>query len=162
MRRILALAAVLAGLGASVPAQQMGGFGEAPRAKGHVSYAAEPQSVSAGRQGWLELRFQVDPGYHVNSHLPKSELLIPTELTVKPEPGVSVGKLEYPAGTSYSFPAQPDEKLDVYSGAFRVRLPVEASAGEHTLAGTLRYQACDHAACYPPRTLPVEILFTAK
>jgi hypothetical protein len=28
--------------------------------------------------------------------------------------------------------------------------------------GTLRYQACDNASCYPPKTLPVQILFTAK
>jgi hypothetical protein len=34
--------------------------------------------------------------------------------------------------------------------------------GDHTLDGTLRYQACDNASCYPPRTLSVKILFTAK
>ena len=70
--------------------------------------------------------------------------------------------IEYPAGTAYSFSFQPGEKLDVYSGAFTVKVPVVAQAGEHTLEGTLRYQACDHAACYPPKTLPLQILFTAK
>jgi hypothetical protein len=28
--------------------------------------------------------------------------------------------------------------------------------------GTLRYQACDHAACYPPKSLPVQVIFTAR
>jgi hypothetical protein len=28
--------------------------------------------------------------------------------------------------------------------------------------GTLKYQACDNASCYPPRTIPVKVLFTAK
>ena len=34
---------------------------------------------------------------------------------------------------------------------FAVKVPVVAAAGEHTVAGSLRYQACDHAACYPPK-----------
>ena len=41
-------------------------------------------------------------------------------------------------------------------------LPVVAAAGEHTIDGSLRYQACDNAACYPPKTLPVQVVFTAK
>ena len=69
---------------------------------------------------------------------------------------------EYPAGTSYSLEADPSEKLDVYSGAFTVKLPVTAERGEHTVDGMLRYQACDKAACYPPKSLPVQVSFTAK
>ena len=69
---------------------------------------------------------------------------------------------EYPAGTSYSFSFDPTEKLDVYAGDFTVKVPVVAGAGMHTVDGTLRYQACDHAACYPPKSLPVQVIFTAK
>ena len=71
-------------------------------------------------------------------------------------PGLNV------CGTPYSFSFEPKEKLDVYTGSFTIKLPVVAAAGEHTVEGALRYQACDHAACYPPKTLPVQILFTAK
>ena len=127
-----------------------------------MTYAAEPQQLLAGRKAWLDLEFHVDPGFHINSHTPQSELLIPTDLTMGEEGGVEVGKLEYPAGSPYSLPAQPDEKLDVYTGSFRVRLQVMAGPGEHELKAVLRYQACDQAACYPPRTLPIEILFHAK
>jgi hypothetical protein len=28
--------------------------------------------------------------------------------------------------------------------------------GKYSLRGHLKYQACDNAACYPPRELPVE------
>jgi hypothetical protein len=28
-------------------------------------------------------------------------------------------------------------------------------AGKYIVRGTLKYQACDNAACYPPRQLPV-------
>jgi Disulphide bond corrector protein DsbC len=145
------------------PLGQVGSLdGPAAKPKSYVVYAAEQQVIGAGKKSVLELHFRVVDGFHVNSHTPKSELLIPTQIVLQPAAGVKADAVEYPAGTSYSFSFDPTEKLDVYSGAFTVKLPVVAEAGAHTIAGTLRYQACDHAACYPPKSLPVEVLFTAK
>jgi DsbC/DsbD-like thiol-disulfide interchange protein len=110
----------------------------------------------------VELHFRVVEGFHVNSHTPKSELLIPTKITLQPATGVKAEDVQYPAGTAYSFSFDPGEKLDVYSGPFTVKLPVMAEAGTHIVDGTLRYQACDNAACYPPKSLPVQVIFTAK
>ena len=131
-----------------------------PRAT--VLYAAEPQTVPAARRAVLELRFQIVPGFHINSHTPNSQLLIPTTLALQPAEGVKAGELVYPAGVPYSFPFDPADKLDVYAGDFIIRLPIVATAGDHAIDGTLKYQACDNASCYPPKTLPVRILFTAK
>jgi DsbC/DsbD-like thiol-disulfide interchange protein len=146
-----------------VSAQQIGNL-DAPvvKPKSYVVYASEEQSVAAGKRSVLELNFRVVDGFHVNSHTPKSELLIPTKISLQPAAGVKADPVEYPAGTSYSFSFNPSEKLDVYSGAFTVRLPVVVEAGTHTIDGTLRYQACDHAACYPPKSLPVQVIVTAK
>ncbi len=162
------IAGVLAGLAlalqmAAAGAQEMGNLA-APRvkAKNYVAYAAEEQVVAAGKQSVLELQFRVADGFHVNSHMPKSELLIPTQIALQPATGVKLSPVEYPAGTTYRLSADPTEKLDVYSGAFTVKVPVVAAAGEHTVDGVLRYQACDRAACYPPRSLPVQVIFTAK
>lgn len=144
-------------------AQQIGNLdAPAPKAKSYVLYAAEPQVVTAGKRSVLQLNFRVVDGFHVNSHTPKSELLIPTKITLQPVAGVKAEEVEYPAGQSYTSSFDPLEKLDVYSGAFTVKLPVVAEAGPHTVEGTLRYQACDHAACYPPKNLPVQVIFTAK
>jgi DsbC/DsbD-like thiol-disulfide interchange protein len=144
-------------------AQQVGNLdAPAPKTKSFVVYAAEPQVVTAGKRSVLELNFRVVDGFHVNSHTPKSELLIPTKITLQPATGVKAEEVEYPAGQSYSFSFDPSEKLDVYSGVFTVKLPVIAEAGPHTVEGTLRYQACDRAACYPPKSLPVQVIFTAK
>jgi hypothetical protein len=161
MRSELALGGLLLLPGALVA--QMGNL-DAPvvKAKSYVVYAAEQQNVTAGKRSVLELEFRVVDGFHVNSHTPKSELLIATQLTLQPAAGVKAAAVEYPAGTTYSLSADPMEKLDVYTGAFMVKLPVVAEAGEHTVNGTLRYQACDHAACYPPKSLPVQVIFTAK
>ena len=130
--------------------------------KAYVVYAAEPQTVAANKPATVELRFQIVTGYHVNSHTPKSEFLIPTAVTLQPAAGVKAGELQYPHGVPYSFATDPNTKLDVYAGTFSVKLPVVASAGEHTIDGTLKYQACDNASCYPPRTVPLKILFNAK
>lgn len=135
---------------------------QAPPKKNYVTYAAEPQTIAAGKMAALAMRFHVNEGYHVNSHTPKSELLIPTVLTLSPAEGVKAGALQYPAGKLFTFSFDPSEKVDVYAGDFTLKLPVTASAGEHTVNGTLRYQACDNAACYPPRSLPVQVTFTAK
>lgn len=161
MRRLWAFlgCGLLAGSSLHVRAQ----WDDVAKPKSYVVYTAEAQTVPARRPTTVALRFHVDDGFHVNSHTPKSDLLIPTVLTVTmADSGVKPGQPEYPAGTSYSFSFDPTNKLDVYQGDFTVKVPVVASTGEHTLKGTLRYQACDRAACYPPKTLPVEAVFTAK
>lgn len=145
----------------SLAAQDVG-FDAAVKPKTYIVYAAEPQTIAAGKKAVVELHFKVQEGFHVNSHTPKSELLIPTNLTLDAADGVKLAPAEYPSGTSYSFSFEPNEKLDVYQGPFTVKLPVVAAAGEHVLSGTLRYQACDHAACYPPKTLALQVMFTAK
>ncbi len=79
-------------LPAMLIAQQIGLLDSAPgKGVGHVIYVAEPQSVTAGKAGVLELRFKVDDGFHVNSHTPKSELLIPTQIALQPATGVKTG-----------------------------------------------------------------------
>jgi hypothetical protein len=58
-----------------------------------------------------------------------------------------------------SFPFQPDEALNVYTGDFTVTVAVHplksVVPGKYVMHGLLRYQACDNAQCFPPKTLPV-------
>ena len=117
--------------------------------------------VSAMRaaQTMVNLNFRVPPGYHINSNTPKSEFLIPTALKMDLPTDIILGKIEYPPGEEASFPFSPDEKLSVYSGDFTIALGVHplhsVVPGKYVMHGVLRYQACDNAACYPPKTLPV-------
>ena len=159
--RALLLAALLTLPGAGQ--KDFGSLDQAPvRKHQYIAYAADEQVIAAGKRAVLELRFMVNSGFHVNSHTPKSELQIPTSLTLDPAAGVKVETAEYPAGKPFSFSFDPSEKLDVYQDTFVVKLPVVAAAGSHDLKGTLKYQACDHAACYPPVLLHVDVVFTAK
>jgi thiol:disulfide interchange protein len=157
----LAAVALCAGATARIGSAQLNM--DAPATpKSYVLFAAEPQTIAANKKADLEIRFQVVQGFHINSHTPKSKFLVPTTLGVQPATGVKPGPPEFPAGQLYSFAFDPTGKVDVYAGRFTVKLPVVATAGEHTIDATLKYQACDNASCYPPKTLSVKILFTAK
>jgi Disulphide bond corrector protein DsbC len=161
MTKPLALLAALA-LSIAAAHSQIAGLDAPARQQAFVVYAAESQTLPANKPGSLTLHFHTVQGFHINSHTPTADYLIPTTLTLLPVPGVKPGQLQFPAGHPYSFSFDPATKLDVYSGDFIVKLSVVAPPGDHTLEGSLRYQACDNAACYPPRTLPVKVLFTAK
>jgi hypothetical protein len=130
--------------------------GKAPR----VSVAPVPL-VTAPRaaQTMVNLNFRVASGFHINSNTPKSEFLIPTALKMDLPTDIVLGKIEYPEGKDLSFPFSPDEKLSVYSGDFTVAVAVHpmhaVTPGKYVMHGVLRYQACDNAQCFPPKTLPV-------
>ena len=110
-------------------------------------------------QTMVNLNFRVSSGFHINSNAPKSEFLIPTALKMDLPTDIVLGKIQYPAGQDLSFPFSPDEKLNVYTGDFTIALVVHplhsVMPGKYVMHGRLRYQACDNAACYPPKTLPV-------
>ena len=129
---------------------------------GHVSFLADGQMVEANQPGVVTLHFQVDPGFHINSHTPKSDMLIPTKLLVEDLNGAVVSAVDFPQGTPYSFAFEPKTKLDVYTGPVTLTAHIKAKPGDYVLKGALHYQACDQAACYPPKTLALEQPFTAK
>jgi len=116
--------------------------------------------VTGGKAGQAELRFRISSGFHINSNTPKSEFLIPTVLKLNAPTDIVVGKITYPQGQEMSFPFAPNEKLSVYSGEFAVGVLVRplhnVIPGKYMFRGQLRYQACDNAACYPPKNLPVQ------
>ncbi len=136
--------------------------GTPSRGTGHVTFIADGQSIAANKPATIVLHFRVDQGFHINSHTPKSEMLIPTNLLVEDLNGAEVSDVRFPNGTPYSFAFEPKTKLDVYTGDITLTAHVQAKPGTYTLKAALHYQACDQAACYPPKTLSIEQPFTAK
>jgi hypothetical protein len=112
-----------------------------------------------GKPATVPLSFRVASGYHINSNHPKSEFLIPTVLKVEATTDIVIGKTTYPEGQDMSLAFAPDEKLNVYTGDFKVDVLVRplrsVQAGKYIVRGTLKYQACDNAACYPPKQLSI-------
>jgi DsbC/DsbD-like thiol-disulfide interchange protein len=131
-----------------------------PSRKGHVVLLSDAVVVEAGKPQVVELRFRVDPGFHINSHTPADALLLPTTVKLDESTGIKLLGEEYPKGTAFQL--GKGETLDVYQGEFRVRLQLLAALGETTLTGALHYQACDNAGCLPPRVLPVKVALSSR
>lgn len=116
-------------------------------------------TAAQARDTTVPLSFHVTSGYHINSNHPKSEYLIPTALKIDATTDIVIGKTIYPEGKDMSFAFAPDEKLNVYTGDFQVGVVVHplhsVQPGKYVVRGTLKYQACDNTACYPPKNLPV-------
>ena len=121
----------------------------------------EEVRLKGNKPGKATVRFRVNPGYHVNSNQPMSDLLIPTEIRLERHPAVTVGKAVYPAGEELALAFSPKQKLSVYQGDVAVTVPVSAAKplkrGTHKLKGSLSYQACNDNACFPPKTAPFEL-----
>jgi hypothetical protein len=135
-------------------------FAQTPGKAPTLTAAAVPLvTAQRGQQTMVSLNFRIPAGYHINSNTPKSEFLVPTALKMDLPTDIVLGKIEYPAGEDRSFPFSPDEKLSVYSGDFTIAVAVHplhtVVPGKYEMRGVLRYQACDNAACYPPKHLPV-------
>lgn len=116
-------------------------------------------TVTQGKPGTASLTFHVTNGYHINSNRPRSEFLIPTSLKVSADTDIVIGGVSYPEGEDMSFAFAPDDKLNVYTRDFKVGVIIRplrgAQSGKYMLRGSLKYQACDNAACYPPKQLPI-------
>lgn len=153
---LAAMAAAQEGPGGLSAAQDIPG-----RKAPSVSMAAvSATAVTRGKSNPVHLRFRVGSGFHVNSNKPKSEFLIPTVLKLSAPTDIVIGRVTYPAGSEMSFAFAPEDKLSVYTGEFPVVVDVrplaEVIPAKYMIRGELRYQACDKAACYPPRKLPVQ------
>jgi len=159
MSRWLCLAAILLAPAGLLPAQ-------APGEKQPTVIMAPVGNVEVhpGRSTDLELDFRIGTEFHINSNKPRADYLIPTVLKLTPAPPITLGDVKYPPGEDMSFAFAPNEKLSVYSGDFAINALLKcaprATPGTYPLKGELRFQACDHSACYPPRSIPVQFQVT--
>ena len=123
-------------------------------------------AVTKAKPAKATLRFRVNPGFHVNSNKPLSDLLIPTEIKFEAQPAIVVGKIEYPAGEELALLFSPKQKLRVYQGDVAVTIPLSAAKvakrGNYKLKGSLGYQACNDNACFPPKSAPFELSVTIQ
>ena len=122
----------------------------------------EQVTVPAGKVSEVTLHFRVAEGYHINSHTPREEFRIPTTFSIPEGAGVRLDKAVYPAGTDFTLPLDPTNKLSVYNNEFTIQARIVADSGSHLVEGKLHFQACDKSVCLPPKTIPVAFNVTGK
>jgi hypothetical protein len=116
--------------------------------------------VVRGGKAPLDIALRVNRGFHVNSHQPNDELLLPTVVHLNPPDGIVIMNIAYPEAEELALPFAGHDKLSVYSGSFEVtaevRVPKSAAVGTQRVHGEVRYQACDNRQCFPPKSTPLE------
>lgn len=117
-----------------------------------------------GGEVTVTVKATLPAGYHANSNKPSESYLIP--LTLKWTAGpLQMDAVTYPKAEmeKYSFSEKP---LSVVTGEFAIttkfKVPADAQNGPAGQTGTLRYQACDNKACYPPKNVPVSLTVSVE
>ena len=153
-RRLAATVALVA-LGALTGAAALAAAGR-PAPKASFELRADRSAYDAGAPVRLAAVVEIDPGWHVNSHEPSFDYLIPTSLELDPPAGWTLGGIDYPPGEMQRF-AFETRPLSVYDGRVTIlaRLRIgDAEAREAVpVSARLTFQACDDRSCLPPETL---------
>ncbi len=131
----------------------------------NLTVAAVPTVKAAkGLTTTITLKAHLPAGYHANSNKPTEKYLIPLTLEWTGGP-LTMVKTDYPAGSmeKYSF---SDKPLSVVTGDFSIstefKVPAGAQSGPAAQTGTLKYQACDDHACYPPKKVPINVTVSVE
>ncbi len=131
--------------------------------KAKLALQAEHAAVAAGETARISALVSIEAGWHVNSHTPTFDYLIPTELELELPAGWPAAAIDYPPAKKKSF-AFADVPLSVYDGdvviAAQVKLPAGAKPGAIVVGARLHYQACDHSQCLPPVTTRSQLTLT--
>lgn len=112
----------------------------------------------------VNVKADIQSGYHINANKVGDEDLIPTTLTV--EGGdIKLGKVSWPGSHKYKFSFSETE-LDVYEGSINIGLNLKArkdlKPGKYEISGVLNYQACNDRACFAPKDAPFTVTITLK
>lgn len=157
------LATLLACLFAVLPAATAAQPG---RISIELSTAKEFDVAPAGSTHRVALDATLQPqgnGLHVNSNEPLEDFLIPTVLTLDPPEGIALEAVAWPTPIMLEQqgsenPLAVFEETFVIGAAFTVASDLDA--GNYSIPGSLRYQACDERMCYIPTTASLEFQLT--
>jgi suppressor for copper-sensitivity B len=122
--------------------------------KAQLELTSERAAYAPGETARLTALVVIEPGWHVNSHEPTYEWLIPTVLDLTVPPGWAPPAVAYPKGLLRTFAFETEGPLSVYEGTAtlvaELEIPADAAEGPLEIASTLGYQACDDRSCLPP------------
>ncbi len=112
----------------------------------------------------INVKVDVQSGYHINANKLSDEDLIPT--TIEVDAGqLKVGKISWPGSQKYKFSFSETE-LDVYEGSINIgvnlKAPKDIKPGKYEVTGKLNYQACNDRACFAPKDAPFTVTVILK
>ncbi|HVS14688.1 MAG TPA: thioredoxin family protein [Thermoanaerobaculia bacterium] len=159
---LLLLLAFAGALLAALPASGQGGFTLTEKAI--VELHLDRTAYTPGETARAAAEVTIEPGWHIQSHQPTFDYLIPTVLHLEVPAGWRVGELRYPPDQMW-MAGFAEEELAVYEGTVSIvaslGVPADTPLGtEIDLVGTLTYQACDDKVCLRPAEATAVIRLT--
>jgi len=144
-------------------------LGQAPstppwlKAATHATAAVSLEPARKGASpGDVVLAIDVRPAPGIHVYAPGNEDYIAVSVAMNPAPDVTPAAPRYPASEPFVF-GESKEVLRVYAKPFRIRQPLKVTAERAvTITGTLHYQACTDKVCFPPESLPLEVVLPAR
>jgi hypothetical protein len=134
------------------------------QSRGHLQ-AGAPSKVIGKRGDAVQANIPVsiDAGFHVNSNKPSAEYLIPLSLAWTATGALEAGVIVYPKASTETVAG---EKLSVFTGKFDLianfKIAGSATAGPGSVAGKLKYQACNSNACFRPETIEISVPYQVQ
>jgi suppressor for copper-sensitivity B len=116
---------------------------------------ADRTSYAPGEAVRIAAVVTIEDGWHIQSHTPTFDYLIPTEIAFELPAGWPRPDVRYPDHVMWEF-GFSEELLAVYEHDAVIHadldLPADAAAGAVDVSAELTYQACDDIQCLPPVT----------
>jgi hypothetical protein len=125
-----------------------------------VTFSVTPSAatVAPGGKLTLSMRLSIEKDWHINSHTPYQDYLIPTSATVAGSVPLTVATISYPVGRDLEVAG---ETLSVYEGTLVFSVPIffaeAAKGGQVELRVDLRFQACDGTSCLVPEEVTLRV-----
>ncbi|HUU53083.1 MAG TPA: protein-disulfide reductase DsbD domain-containing protein [Candidatus Bathyarchaeia archaeon] len=136
--------------------------GQAPKDTNlvHVEAYASHKRVNSGKSFHITIVANIKQGFHINSHKPLDEFLLPTLLRLNETRGIAFGSVCYPKPKQVLFSFSPNH-LSVYDGKISIfaegKVSKDISPGDIKVSGVFTYQACDDQMCFMPESVCFEV-----
>lgn len=109
--------------------------------------------VYTGSEFKIAIEADVKENWHINSHKPYDDYLIPTEVVIPENSNFTLQKVAYPEPHDFNL-AFSEEPLSVWEGKIifgaLVKVNDNIEPGEYQLIVELNYQACNDMSCLAP------------
>ncbi|NND32156.1 MAG: hypothetical protein HKN76_06150 [Saprospiraceae bacterium] len=107
----------------------------------------------------IDLTFEVDSGYYIQSNQPLDKYLIPTDFTVTECSGLVIRDIYFDSNPKLG--KNHSDSEEILEGRFNVSIQGLHMRNNISLRGILEFQACNQLQCFFPREKVVAISFPA-
>jgi thiol:disulfide interchange protein DsbD len=130
----------------------------------NLSASSTKKDFFPGENIRVNVKADIQGGYHINANKVADEDLIPTTITVDAGE-LKLSKVSWPSSHKFKFSFSETE-LDVYEGSINIGLNLKApkniKPGKYEVSGSVNYQACNDRACFAPKDAPFTVTVTIK